>query len=274
MGEVEKAVDALERTRDLVSEAAMTGFNPHSGDWVDRLYANNGDLTACIKALQVQPCDCERGHNGLGISGRECDCGPEAEWAALADRLDDHVTSRGGAVLRNGAWVMMQEAASAIRALIGMVRDKDRSVAALESLRPHWAQGYSSDSLAAQSSSAALSQIWTELGVDNQTDAMEVLRARGAALHGDAKEIADRLRRVEGGARRLCLDAAMMIEHTEARATAAEARVAELERDLEFVSKWVWREDPPHATSLLAAEERLDVIKYYPSIKAIWGFSK
>ena len=22
-------------------------------------------------------CDCERGHNGLGMAGRECDCGPE-----------------------------------------------------------------------------------------------------------------------------------------------------------------------------------------------------
>ena len=67
---------------------------------------------------------------------------------------------------------------------------------------------------------------------------------------------------------------ASLAGNTEARATAAEARVAELERDLEFVSKWAWREDPPHATSLLTAKERLDVIKYHPSIKAIWGFSQ
>lgn len=24
-------------------------------------------------------CDCERGHNGLGMTGRECDCGPPPE---------------------------------------------------------------------------------------------------------------------------------------------------------------------------------------------------
>lgn len=47
---------------------------------------------------------------------------------------------------------------------------------ALESLRPHWAQWYTSDSIAAQSSTAALSQVWRVLGVSNQTDAMEKLR--------------------------------------------------------------------------------------------------
>lgn len=46
----------------------------------------------------------------------------------------------------------------------------------MEQLRPHWAQGYSDDSMAAQASTSALSEIWVALGVDNQTDAMEKLR--------------------------------------------------------------------------------------------------
>ena len=54
-----------------------------------------------------------------------------------------------------------------------------RTVAKLETveaLRPHWAQGYSSDGVAAQTMSAALSQLWGLLGVSNQTDAMDTLR--------------------------------------------------------------------------------------------------
>lgn len=42
----------------------------------------------------------------------------------------------------------------------------------LESLRPHWAQGYSSDSQAAQAATGALQGLWKLLDVKNQTDAM------------------------------------------------------------------------------------------------------
>lgn len=45
----------------------------------------------------------------------------------------------------------------------------------LESLRPHWAKGYSSDSIAAQCQTAALNQIWEHLGVADQTACMEKL---------------------------------------------------------------------------------------------------
>lgn len=51
-----------------------------------------------------------------------------------------------------------------------------QSVEALESLRPHWAKGYSSDSMAAQCTTAALAGLWQMLGVDNQTAAMDRLR--------------------------------------------------------------------------------------------------
>jgi hypothetical protein len=48
-------------------------------------------------------------------------------------------------------------------------------IASLESMRPVWAQGHSSDSIAAQVSSAALAQIWDILGVTNQTEAVAKL---------------------------------------------------------------------------------------------------
>ena len=40
--------DALMKTRALVCEGAEEGFNCHSGDWVDRLYRNNGDITRAL----------------------------------------------------------------------------------------------------------------------------------------------------------------------------------------------------------------------------------
>lgn len=63
-----------------------------------------------------------------------------------------------------------------VEELAGKLDALKQEVTVLESLRPHWAQGYTSDSLAAQSSIAALSQVWDLLGVDNQTAAMQKLR--------------------------------------------------------------------------------------------------
>jgi hypothetical protein len=48
--------------------------------------------------------------------------------------------------------------------------------ATLEAMRPHWAQGYTSDSMAAQAKTTALSEIWEFLNVKNQTAAMAKLR--------------------------------------------------------------------------------------------------
>lgn len=52
------------------------------------------------------------------------------------------------------------------------VEKLEREVKALESLRPAWAQGWSSDSIAAQLASNAMLDMWEALGVSNQTDAM------------------------------------------------------------------------------------------------------
>lgn len=51
-----------------------------------------------------------------------------------------------------------------------------RQIEGLESLRPAWAQGYTSDSMAVQASASALSTLWQMLGVDNQTAACAKLR--------------------------------------------------------------------------------------------------
>lgn len=47
---------------------------------------------------------------------------------------------------------------------------------ALETLRPIWAQGFDSASVAAQVNGAALAEIWKHLGVDNQTAAIQKLK--------------------------------------------------------------------------------------------------
>jgi hypothetical protein len=60
------------------------------------------------------------------------------------------------------------------------VYDAERVAEVAEKMRPVWAQGYSNDSMAAQSSSSALASIWELLDVDNQTKAMEKLEA---AMH-------------------------------------------------------------------------------------------
>jgi len=46
----------------------------------------------------------------------------------------------------------------------------------LEAKRPQWALGYTSDSVAAQCSSAALQNVWNVLRVNNQSQCMEALR--------------------------------------------------------------------------------------------------
>ena len=55
---------------------------------------------------------------------------------------------------------------------VSLLRER---VAALEAMRPHWAMGYSDDSIAAQCSSASLSQLWALLGADDQTQAVQAI---------------------------------------------------------------------------------------------------
>ena len=46
----------------------------------------------------------------------------------------------------------------------------------LEQFRPLWAQGYTNDSVAAQTLGGALTRLWKMLGVSNQTDAVQALK--------------------------------------------------------------------------------------------------
>ena len=57
------------------------------------------------------------------------------------------------------------------------VQTLHRQIEALEALRPHWAQGHTTDSVVAQVATGATLQLWDMLGVTNQTDAVVELRA-------------------------------------------------------------------------------------------------
>lgn len=46
--------------------------------------------------------------------------------------------------------------------------------------------------------------------------------------------------------------------------------LADANQTIDFVVRWAWREDPPHASRKLTDGERLSAIKYHPTIKAIW----
>lgn len=85
-----------------------------------------------------------------------------------------------------------QRLLDATQAMVAAAKEREkRAEEALEQLRPVWAQGWTSDSVAAQSSVNALSEIWAFLGVDNQTAAMSRLRQASAIirdLHGRLRE--------------------------------------------------------------------------------------
>ena len=69
------------------------------------------------------------------------------------------------------------EAADEIERLRAEVAAAVSKLYNLEALRPHWAKGHSTDSVAAQVATSALSQLWTSLGVSDQTQCVQKLRA-------------------------------------------------------------------------------------------------
>lgn len=54
-------------------------------------------------------------------------------------------------------------------------KNLEKELTTLKAMRPQWAQGFTSDSVAAQTSSNALYSLWAKLRVSNQTDAISVL---------------------------------------------------------------------------------------------------
>jgi len=71
--------------------------------------------------------------------------------------------------------------------LVAQLEKATASLAAVETQRPHWAKGYTDDSVAAQCAAAALSTLWSLLGVTNQTQAVLALQER---LAGDVASTA------------------------------------------------------------------------------------
>jgi hypothetical protein len=63
-----------------------------------------------------------------------------------------------------------------IAALRAEVAELQQTVTRLEKLRPHWAQGFTSDGVAAQVTTNALQQLWDLLGVQDQTQAIQRLK--------------------------------------------------------------------------------------------------
>lgn len=70
-------------------------------------------------------------------------------------------------------------------------------LAAVERLRPMWAQGHSTDSVAAQVSAAALTSLWDLLGVGNQTSAVVKLKQL-LCVSAERDALAAKLKELEG----------------------------------------------------------------------------
>jgi hypothetical protein len=83
-------------------------------------------------------------------------------------------------------WLLVspEECKREIGSLRREVAKSKRRVDALEELRPHWTQGYSDDSIAAQAATAALAQVWRILGAEDQTQCMEKLGSLFRQLAG------------------------------------------------------------------------------------------
>lgn len=61
-------------------------------------------------------------------------------------------------------------------AIAAELQDLKQRYQALEKLRPVWAQGHTSDSMAAQSATNAMTQLWKILGAAHQTQAVQIAR--------------------------------------------------------------------------------------------------
>lgn len=81
--------DLLDLTSDVAGLAAEKPQCVHAPTYDAGLCCGHPD--DCTFVSPPKPasrlCDCERGHNGIGIVGRECDCGPAAEFAFLRESL-------------------------------------------------------------------------------------------------------------------------------------------------------------------------------------------
>lgn len=89
-----------------------------------------------------------------------------------ADRLSDHIEATA------------KDTQQLLIAAEAELASAKAQIVALETLRPMWAEGWTSDSMAAQASATALAQIWAFLGASNQTEAMAKLRGTQEPFSG------------------------------------------------------------------------------------------
>lgn len=81
-----------------------------------------------------------------------------------------------------GDWTSMVTARELVELTteVGNLRSENasqrRTIETLEKFRPHWAKGFTADSVAAQSYMNATLGMWEALGVDNQTAAIDRIR--------------------------------------------------------------------------------------------------
>lgn len=94
----------------------------------------------------------------------------------LTEKLRQHAENRKRLGGHPCGYNFLLEAADLIEQQAAEIGRLRRYVAALESKRPHWAEGFSSDSVAAQLTADALTELWGLLGVHNQTEAVEKLK--------------------------------------------------------------------------------------------------
>ena len=103
----------------------------------------------------------------------------QPEALRLADRLEANAQGIDLGAEAMGWFIStsrLKEAAAELRRLHEVTQRQAHEIDAFEKFRPHWAMGYTSDSAAAQASTAALSNLWEMLDVSNQTEAVIKLR--------------------------------------------------------------------------------------------------
>ena len=84
----EGAADLVARLRAEAADWKVGTCVSQAADMIEALVAENDRLKGAAEpASAPNVCDCERGHNGLGISARVCDCGPESEGTISDSRL-------------------------------------------------------------------------------------------------------------------------------------------------------------------------------------------
>lgn len=129
--------DLLDLTSDVAGLAAEKPQCVHAPTYDAGLCCGHPD--DCTFVSPPKPasrlCDCERGHNGIGIVGRECDCGPAAEFATLRESLAKAEEARS--TWHRLAIDMSTERDDALARAAALQSKVEKLAGALEEMKPH-----------------------------------------------------------------------------------------------------------------------------------------